>query len=171
MELGVYIRDRGRNPNGWRRLDSDVQDVYVIGRPTERDCPDITLHDGHISQRHAVLIYESPGYWTITSIGRHGSTLVRRGTRKALTKGDAIAIEDDDTLEVWGRDFAITFNTDFDETIGHQSAIATAGDDDVDDLPWWWTLHQVYSKAGPVERFAILLVITVVAIAAIVRWL
>lgn len=165
MKLGVYICDRGQSPNGIRELHPDPGH-YVIGRPTAEHHPDIALHHGYISQRHAILMHEDPGYWTVTSLGRNGSMLYRDGRRKSLSRGDAIALEDDDRLEVFGEDFSITFKLyDLEETVEVERHIETL--DQEDDATERNELIKlaiaVYQEAGPIEK--VLLIGAVVAIA------
>jgi hypothetical protein len=166
-ELGVYVRDRGVDPTRMRVLSRHEKGCYVIGRLTDdHDLPDIILHNGRISKRHAVLLHEPQGYWSLTSIGRHGSELKRGGEVRALGRGDAIAIQDDDVLLLQGSDYSITFKTDLSETVGQEYAYTTLDDDAAEDdhSDWRNALVKVYEKASPIEK--LLIGLCVVAIAA-----
>lgn len=178
MKLGVYICDRGQQPTRLRELDSHDKDTYIIGRPTETHSPEIALHHGKISKRHLILIHEDPGYWTASSLGKNGSILIRNGFRRSMSQGDAVPIMDDDCIEVYGPNYAVTFKTDFESTITENLDTNTiAEDEDEGDegededsdrsSKGWALLADIYSKAGPLEKILIAQVVMVVAIAAL----
>jgi pSer/pThr/pTyr-binding forkhead associated (FHA) protein len=177
MKLGVYVIDRGQSPTLMRQLDSDEQDHYLIGRPFEDHRPDIALHHRRVSKRHAIILYDSAGFWTVTDLSANGSQLVRDGHYQMMTKGKAIAICEDDCLEVCGRDFSLVFKTNLDKTVTGEVEQATVDDDDDSDgsgdrvLGIVKIAQEVFNSASKLERFLMLVSLVAIAVAGLAYFL
>lgn len=117
MPLALYFNENDTHP---RLLKEKAEQVWIVGRPTTSNCPDISFNVGEISKIQAAIRCVDDGSflsWQIKHRGRNKTYRVRQGKTDSLVYDMWLPIEDGDRYYFVSPSHAFTVTSDVDETL------------------------------------------------------